>query len=739
MRVMRPLKMLAGALLMSTALTAPAKADPVSGLVALISSGLNAVGATVATQAIVGQAIVGVAGSALGQAAIVAGLSYAANSLLANKPSAPPPQALQSNFTTDQKKRYYASGELRLGGIVTFAEAKDGRLYKQIAHADAEVTEDIQMYLDNIPVTFHDGGNGVETDEFYESDEDPYFYLFSRHGTVDQAAQEKLTSVFSEWTERHVGAGVSDTLLRVRQMSNKHRARYYVFRGVLGLGEPDITRAAMYGRYYDPRNDSTRGGDGDERPDQPSTWGPSKGNIALLIAQHRMDPERFAMSPDDINWANIAEQADICDETVVDRYGDSIKRYRGSVIIDKSEESNIEAENRLMAACDAIRFEDEDGRFGIYVGKYVEPDVVLTDADVFEIESNENDDGETDYTHYYGIYTEPAFAYKESSTAQWVSDDWKQGQPIKTKDVTLHVLLDHNTGVRAVKATARRQSAKRSLAVTAGLRARRLRSRRFVRLSLGDANLSGVYEVASLAPGEDGLTQHLTLISTDASNWTLLPGEEGDRPNLNITVQNNGGSIDNIDPADMQIVSQTIEGAGVRFVADFPVPSRPDYIVQIQYREKGDTIWDEFAMKTEDGAGRSGGVAIGTTYQIRWRVTTITGSSSGWSDIVEIKASGDSTAPAEGVLGTLTVINSTVQVPWRNANDRRVSAALIYRSATNDFSSATDLYGPIYSSPNQQLQQQDNPGSGTWYYWVVMQSATGVASDPDGPGSVSIA
>lgn len=704
----------------------------IAGIVGAISAGLNAIGVSVAGQAIIGQFLLTTLPTAL-----ELGVVYAANALLGQKPKAPKPQDLQSNFTTSQTNRYYMSGEGRLGGIVSFAEARDGKLYKQVAHCDAEITQELGLYLDNILVSL-DGSGGVLTDQFYEDDEDPFFHLYRRPGTVNQPAQSELTRNFAEWTPAAVGAGVCDTLLTIRDMNTKHRARYYVFRGVLGLGEPDITRVGFYGRYYDPRNDSSRGGSGSERADDPSTWGPSKGNLALLIAQHRMDRERFAMDPADINWDNIAAQADICDELITDRYGNQIKRYNGAVLIEKGSETNIDAETRLLAACDGTRFEDEQGRFGIHVGKYYEPTVVLTDDDIFDIASQDTNSGETVYTHFYGLYTERDFGYKQSSTAVYVNTDvWREGVEVKSTNVPLDILLDHNTGVRVVKATAKRASARRILTVTAGLRARRLRGERFVRLNLSDAALSGVYEVASLAPQDDGLAIQLQLNTTDSGNWTLLPGEEGERPNLNINVAYDK-TITNIANGDMHIVSQTVSGAGVRLVATFPVPARADYIVEIQYRKSGETIWEEYSVRTQDGAGTSGPVDVGANYENRWRVNTLSGGASDWSDTRTVNASGDTTPPLLVVIGAPTVDVSTVTLPWTNPNDSRFDAAIVYRSATTDFADATQVGAPHYGSPNQSMSTADTPGSGTWSYFVVSQSATGAQSDPAGPVTVTV-
>ena len=621
----------------------------------------------------------------IGAAKIAAGalVSSLVSQALAPDAPTPPPQEVQANFALEIPPRYWACGVNRIGGSLTFAEHKNGQLFKQVAHCDAEVIEEIALYLNDVEVQL-DEFNFVTTDEFVLDDGAKVIQLIRRPGTINQSANALLMVHFSEYTADHRGAGVSDMLMTVLPLSRDQRVQIYRHRGALGLGEPDMSRVCRFGRVYDPRNDSTRpGGSGSERVDNRATWGPATGNFALAIAAHRVDPERFAMDPADINWENIAEQADYCDEWIIDRYGQQVRRYHGGVLINKNEEANIASENKMLAACDGIRFEDEEGRFGIHVGRYVEPDLILRDEDIFEIASSESDDGETTWTHLYAKYTEPQFAYKATASAVWVnSDTWSEGQPVRSKEVPVYEAQHHNHAVRLLRAVGKRSSSPLRLQVLAGLKAKRARTRRFVRLELqSDATLTGNYEIQTVERSADRLTVPLTLIRIEGDPWNLEEGEEGPRPNFSTAIEVDT-SIGNIAPEDMDIIVESVAGASgvARLRAEFPV-QRPDWLVEIQHRAVGETAWQNFDVTSDEGYGSSGVVPDGPN-EYRWRVVGLSGKTSGYNDppiVIDVVA--DMVAPAAlttfSVTGGLGHADISITAP----NDEHIRRVAVYRMA----------------------------------------------------------
>ncbi|WP_404861870.1 hypothetical protein [Georhizobium sp. MAB10] len=704
-----------------------AMAEPISFAIVSLTASL---------QATVG---VGAASFLIGAAKIVAGaaLSSLVASAFADRPSAPP-QEVQANFALEVPDRYMAYGANRIGGNLALAEQKGGQLSKLIAHCDSEVTSNIRYYLNDIRVVLN-GSNQVISTEYLVDDAFPVITIESRAGTVTQPAMATLVARFDEWTTDHKGAGIADTLMTIAAMKKELRPQVYRHRGIIGIGEPDLTRLAYWGRVYDPRLDSTRpGGSGSQRVTNPATWGPAMGNLALMIATHRIDPERFAMDPEDVNWENIAQQATYCDEFVVDRYGADVRRYHGGVVINKAQETNIASEDKMLAACDGIRFEDEEGRFGIHVGRYYEPTLTLYDEDIFEIASSESDDGETVFTHLYAKYTEPEFDYKATASAPWINTDiWSEGDKITSKEVEVYVAQHHNHAVRLLKAAGKRSSSPLRLQLLAGLRAKRARVERFIRLDLEDETLSGVYELLSFERSADRLTVPLGLLKIEGDPWSLEDGEEGSRPNFSTAIEIDP-NIPNIADGNMVITLLSIGSGAARLIADFPVPTRDDWTVEIQHRSVGASGWENFDVDTEDGTAASGAVAEGDTQEVRWRVVGLSGKSSGYSATRTINVITNPTPPSPVVDLDSVIDGSDVVLTWRAANDANYRASRVFRGTTSTFGSATQIAGPFFGVANQTVTYTDTPGSGTRYYWVVAYNQSNIASMPTGPEVVTI-
>lgn len=754
------MRLLRGVLLASTMFVLPlvagagsAQAGPVVAFVAgagaalfggapLVLGGLAATTSAYAAGAFAVQALIGVAGTALGGALINAAIGFALNAVFAPSYSAPQPkpQDLQANFMLADQPRFWAAGVNRLGGGITFAEAKDGRLYKQVAHCDSEATQELGLWLNDIQVTL-DGSGWVEQDDFKVGSA-AKIRIHRRPGTGSQAAQAVLTAAFSEWTDNHVGAGVCDTLMQVEPVNGEGRQKLYKHRGVLGLGEPDVTRLARFGRAHDPRNPASVAGD-------PSTWPANPGNPALTWAAYRMDAERFAMRADQINWASVAAAADICDQARLDRYGNSAPNYGLGIYVNKAEESNIDGENRILASFDGMRFEDEDGRFGVLAGVYMEPDVTLTDEDLFEVESAEADDGENSYSHFYAQYTEPGYGYKGQPSALWVWPEWEAGQAIKTTAVPLYPVQNHRQAVQLLKVAAHRQNERLRLGVVAGLRARRLRTRRTVRIvSASDPALSGVYEVGGFKrePGQFVVSLVLTRIRSDW--WQLEAGEEGERPNLSVSVASDD-SLTNIPAADMSISAISLEASGgqyvARFVAAFPPPERADRLVQLQMRRAGTTSWEELSVRSEDGAAASSVVSDGQDHEFRWRLVSLSGDASEWSAIVTRTAVADQTPPGAVSGLAAAVTGSSVALTWTTPASNYFATRIIRA----DY--AAGYAGPYAVGDGVQVREDvglparadgwtdAGLAPGVHAYWAVPLNGSGIAGPASGPVVATVA
>ena len=142
----------------------------------------------------------------------------------------------------------------------------------------------------------------------------------TRTGTDTQTAISIAGSL--QWTSDAKGLGIAHYLLRF-DLGNDDEQK-------MKSGVPSrITQVVKGSKVYDPRLDSTRGGDGAHRADDQSTWEWSD-NWALIVAHYLLGYRQAGLlvygvgiSPDDIDWAQAIAMANVCDETVDDK-----PRYR---------------------------------------------------------------------------------------------------------------------------------------------------------------------------------------------------------------------------------------------------------------------------------------------------------------------------------------------------------------------------------------------------------------------------
>lgn len=204
------------------------------------------------------------------------------------------------------------------------------------------------------------------------------------HDGTQTAADTMLVAKYADheelpWTEDHRLGGVPYAVLT-----------YLGSREMFPTGEPSDLRFEMMGiPVYDVRKDSTAGGSGLQRLDDPATWEPSDNAIVLAWnIVHGIGLPNGAVwgagaDPEDIpnDWWIPAMNA--CDLDV----GDGRKQYRAGLELIFTEQPR-EALLRLMAACNG-EIVELGGTWYVHVGAPATPVVHLTDAEFLISEPDE--------------------------------------------------------------------------------------------------------------------------------------------------------------------------------------------------------------------------------------------------------------------------------------------------------------------------------------------------------------
>lgn len=266
----------------------------------------------------------------------------AAADALAGKPPKPPRQVVEGNVRGSTESHLIVFGERRVGGL--------------LVQLGTSGTDNSLLWIGLAHCVVHPGGceglQGLYVDETYL----PLATLGALDGSTDVsytgtgptpinlAGQLNLAFYRGTGTQNadsaSVAAGIDAatayrrgicwTRMRLRMDADEER-----FREAYPDGIPTFNAQLRGWRVYDPRLDSTRGGSGSQRADNPLTWTWSR-NPALCAATYAIAAVTDGGCGESIaaqNWTSVAAAANICDETITTPSG-SQPRFTCDVVLD---------------------------------------------------------------------------------------------------------------------------------------------------------------------------------------------------------------------------------------------------------------------------------------------------------------------------------------------------------------------------------------------------------------------
>lgn len=730
----------------SALLMTPAHAEPVSTFFIGVAYGLS--GAAAAGGVYLGALGAGVAAGAflatpIGGLLLAAGLQLlgtAATNLFSpsgggGQQQQTPMDAAKVNVRIDAAPRWIHAGRTRAGGAAIFGEFDSvGAFWYLMALGDSELLSTTSAMFDDQVLTL-DGSNYATNSDFTFEDGTRVFQVwsatFSPADPVPTGLPDAFYSAFPSWTVNHKMAGTSLALVRVAPLLPEDRYKVMRWRGAFGLGEPGVSIVGHYSRVYDPRN-------GAHDISDPATWGQTR-NAALIWAWFRTHPYGLDNAMTDINWDLVSDAADRCDVPITDRYGDIAPRYECAISVPDTKARAI-AESEILATCDGVLMFDSEGRAYPDVGVWREPAVGLSAArDIMAMSSREAQDGESETDGVVVYYTDPAFGYVRQPSAAWVNPDYYEtGTSPTYLNVDILACHNHNQAVRLAKAIGKRSQALQRLAPVVGLRGLLCRRERIVSLDY-DETFSGTYEIVSpVELNDDGNTSALNLVPIDANRWTLLAGEEGEKP---AAVVDAAGVNPLAYPDNLSIYAAPIigsSGSAVRLEATFDPSPRADNRFEFQYRKAGDSAWRSFFVSMRELIAATDVVEDGGNYEIRYRTVSTSGQAADYIYPSNVVAVADPSAPgtASGVSATGGVAYADIQ--WISPNSPNYVAVRISRNTINNFAGST-IVRTEYGPPNTSDTWRDSAlGAGTYYYWVRAINGSGVAASPIATGSVVV-
>lgn len=701
-------------------------------VVGFIASAIVALGAATPLVSVLGIGGLAVAGSVIGTvavgAALTIGASYLSQSLI-DQPqgttpgSVPTPKPSDGQLNIRQAvpdhRRHY--GRVRTGGPIVFYESKDGYMHVCVETGLGEIDAIEAYFLNEAEVTL-DGSGFVQEAQFIVGGTSRV-QIETSLGADNVASSTILQNAFTEWTADHRGRGIAWAVMRCQDTPAEQ------FRSVYESGkEPNYSQLERGAKLYDPRKDSTAGGSGSHRQDDPSTFEWSD-NAALIIADYLAHPDGYGMGWDAIDWTAVAAEADVCDELVTDQATQQIARWRiwGTYTL---AESRRDVLRRLLAAADAMIYQTAGGLVAFHVGRWQAPAFTLTDDHIRAVDLQRYPDATEQANEIKVLYTDPDLGYREAESNGYRDDAaiTALGRTI-SRQANLYMVPHHNQAVRLAKRLETAGSAEWRGQLTLNLYGLNLIGQRFVHVEYSELGIDEDFEIQKLSISGDGLSVTIEIVSASAADFAFdAATEEGTPPTVPVDTSSTASIAV---PTNLAAAAGEVAlsgGVGVALFASWDPPSRDSLSHQARFRQVDTTSWTTMSVVQDEDRAFSGFVDAGPQYEIQVRAISLTGLASAWSASATVTATVDTSAPATPTSFGSSLSGSDVTLTWTASVSANQYASNVYRNTVDNFGTATQI-ATVYGGPSDaETYADEGLSAGTYYYWITGVNASQVES-----------
>ncbi|WP_084398264.1 phage tail protein [Henriciella aquimarina] len=350
--------------------------------------------------------------------------------------------------------RELAFGRFATSGtfVAAFTGGQQRKYFQRVfALADHRINKLDKVWINGYLARNSALSHGVRTLVYLEGNNEQRCWVTFYDGRPDQTADSYLVGSASTWTSSHRLRGVAYVIVEHLWDSDLPESFDYRFSGEGAL-------------LYDRRKDTTAGGSGSHRWDDPATWEYSTN--AMVAADHYRSGIRITSGSsamwfgvgepvDAVPYAEFESLADHCDELVALKGGGTQKRYEvnGILSADDDHAKNLQKIADQMAA----RAIDQGGRISIRPPIERTPVITLTDGDTIrDSESIADPGGRIDdmVNTLSGRFINPANDYKkddypEVSISAYVADD--NGEISDTLDLDMEISGERSQRIAKLK------------------------------------------------------------------------------------------------------------------------------------------------------------------------------------------------------------------------------------------------------------------------------------------------
>lgn len=671
----------------------------------------------------------------LGTSALLyGGLALGAAALqgaFAAKPEVPKPDDGSYNLKQSVPSLPYVLGRVKKGSDYVFLEEKSGVAYHIMVWAGHRIQGYVQHYLHDEAVTLNVSGSVTVPTHFRQA-----VRITSRLGLNAETAYSTIVTKFPTiWNSNCRGDGLASVMMECLPTDQKD------FLDIFPNNMPEHSAVGDGALLYDPRKDSTQGGSGSHRYNNPNTWEFSQ-NLALMRLWHLCHPVGGKMKYEDMYMPDWINAASVCGQLVTNRSGGTEPRYRGGFWFRASNDP-IEVGRIMDEAAEMVVYERADGKIGVHAGEFVTPDVRLTAESIYSIRVDKNKRRANTVLGVRGRYVNPAKDYITEDAAIYgdpyaVVDDNTE----RTRTFDNAAIQSHNHCQRKQKLTYVRANA-RKVSVVADYTAddaRNIPYRRFVKVHYPSRGLTeAVVEITSSVTIDlrnmrisfSGILVSASLYDFNAATEEGEPGESVEPlPDEGVPVPT--GFVPTI---QTEVVSGGATAAFINATWTF-VDDTLTY--ELEYDRTSGSTGVQSAF-SEAGATqvRSGYLVDGEEYQVRLRAWG-GGTKSEWTDYVLLTATADPVAPGAVTGVSVTPAAGQAEFQWTAPNSSNYFACRIYINTVDDLGTAT-LAATEYGPPSAtDLRVVTSLAAGTYYGWLRSINPSGVPGTAVATGSFDV-
>lgn len=684
--------------------------------------------------------------------AIGVGLSLA---FAPRPPSVPPPENGMIAVRSPVPDAIYGVGIARISGAIMLEEQVAGYLLYVVALAAQQVSSFIAIYLNDDLVTvpiaggLMSGAVGGGVDGRYGTGTGAgQVTIDTRAGLPTETAYSQIVGLApSIWGVNYRGDYIASLSMTCRPVASK------LLQIIYPNGAPKPSVVVAFPVVFDPR-------DAAQNVSSPSTWKPSN-NTALQILYFRchcpfgyLQTYATAILPNIAVWIQAAND---CDDLVALKAGGTEPRYRsGGWTTTKQDRSTFF--KTLLASCDGWHCPLGDGSSILQVGKYVAPDMTLTDDDIVGFDFALGKSNLDKINVATAVWTCPDTGYTSSETTRVIDsvDIALRPGALKTIQLPLPYVQSNGQACRLLKIEMSRQSERMSGVLTLRFSGINACFKRWLKIQSNSMPfLNGM--IIENQKTEILVEQQICtidFISTGPQVYAYDPAVDEGLPQ---TVPQRIAKIALPIPQSVNVVpQQTSDASGAASVYlaiswDEPFYNGSPWILsyRVEYRlhDAGTgtpgawtpATFDEPTITALRVNVATGNVPVGATLDVQ--VSSIaTGSSlSTASTIVTVSTSLATSAPSSPVSLAATGHAGNATLVSGNPNSANYASTQFFRAASGgSFASSVAVGARVFGSPNGTTNYTDTVAAGTYDYFSEALNSSGVASAPRGPASATV-